>query len=105
MSYIKLRTHWMDFSGNKNNFPILSKAQYIVINSINGFSDVYEDPRSLVMYGYCIDIDTKEHETKTLYYYDKEEAEDALQQLINAFTKKVPNSFKEWCEADPKNPY
>ena len=105
MSYIKLRTYWIDFSGYKKIYPILSKAQYIVIDSINGFSDIYEDPRSITMRGYCLDIDTKEHQTKTLYYFDKEEAEDALQQLINAFTKKVPNSFKEWCEADPKNPY
>lgn len=105
MSYIKLRTYWYDFKNCKDHCPICSKAQYIVIDSINGFSDVYEDTNSLIRQAYCLDIDTKEHQTKTLYYFDKEEAEDALQQLINVFTKKVPNSFKEWCEADPKNPY
>lgn len=105
MGYVKLRTYWIDFVGSHNKDPIKSKAQYVIIDSVNGFSDIYEDPHSLIRQAYCLDIDTKEHETKTLYYFDKEEAEDALQQLINAFTKKVPNSFKEWCEADPKNPY
>lgn len=66
MSYVKLRTYWIDFVGNHNKYPIKSKAQYIVIDSVNGFSDIYEDPHSLIRQAYCLDIDTKEHETKTL---------------------------------------
>lgn len=104
MSYIKLRTYWEEYQGIRGSI-MYSKAQYIVIDSINGFSDVYKQFPNYPLGPWKIDIETKEHETKTLYYFDKEEAEDALQQLINALTKKVPNYSKEWCEADPKNPY
>lgn len=84
MPYIKLRTYWYDFRGIDNNFKMYSKAQYIVLDSVNMFSDVYEDLSSLIMQSYCIDIHTKEHDTKVLYYFNKAEAEDALLLLINA---------------------
>lgn len=105
MSYVKLKTYWIDFVGNYNKSPIKSKAQYIVIDSVNSFSDIYENPHSLIRQGYCLDIDTKEHETKTLHYFDKEEAEDALQQLIRAFSTKATSSLEEPCKEDLKNPY
>lgn len=31
MGYIKLRTYWIDFSGYKKTYPVLSKAQYILL--------------------------------------------------------------------------
>jgi len=62
VGYVKLRTYWIDFVGNHNKYPIKSKAQYIVIDSVNGFSDIYEDPHSLIRQAYCLDIDTKEYE-------------------------------------------
>lgn len=105
MSYVKLRTYWIDFVGSHNKYPIKSKAQYVIIDSVNGFSDIYEDPHSLIRQGYCLDIDTKEHETKTLWYFDKEEAEDALQQLICAFGTKTIGSLEEPYKEDLKNPY
>lgn len=86
MPYIKLRTYWYDFRGIDNNFKMYSKAQYIVLDSVNMFSDVYESTSSLIMQSYCIDIHTKEHDTKVLYYFNKAEAEDALSQLITAIT-------------------
>lgn len=55
MPYIKLRTYWYDFRGIDNNFKMYSKAQYIVLDFVNLFSDVYVDPSSSIIQGYCID--------------------------------------------------